>query len=532
MKNIRQKWIFTALYAIGLSSCFNQEQLSEATSTTPGVVEIRTTDWSGNTTPPTAIARRPRIEIAISTPIDMSDQPVMLLSGRLDDALATDLSKAPLRASNSERMISSQIKSRDERVTLIPESALEAGAIYTVVVAGWAKTETGIKFYKDGSPFSLELLVSQDPDAGAEIDDCWPADGRSGVAPNLAFAVVHFDGNINGEQQGVRLEDANGFVLPVAIKNEPCTRIGWKDGVCIVLEPEAPLEANARFHIVIDDSVRDARGAPIVAQPFGFDTASEADRDSPKLLPLPCAIDESDLAIGCALIDDQNVRLRLRANEPVRFQLEDPEDNISLTAPRGDGVITLRDRKPGSLIDMQLTATDEAGNRSIAPLTLRVQTELARLSITEVRADPRGPEPAQEFIELLNYGDDPIDLKGFSVSDASDGRGVVIEQSQFVFPNARVLLVADDFDPEEPRDDAPLPGTYLVRVGKSLTSNGLANSGEDIFLRDPNGRRISAAPSVPQPRAGVCVVRVSERMRDGSEESFAYDPNDQCTPGR
>ncbi len=531
MKNIRQKWIFTAFFAIGLSSCFNQEPVSEALSTTPEVVEIRTTDWSGNATSPDAITRRPFIEIAISTPIDESDQPVMLLSGRLDDALVEDLSKAPLRAGNSERVIRSQIHYRENLITLSPDSALESGAVYTVVVAGWTQAQTGTKFYKDGSPLTLELVVSDDADAGAAIDDCWPADGRTGVAPNLAFAAVHFDGNIQGEQQGVRLEDANGAALPIAIRRESCARVGWEKGVCVVLEPEAPLETNARFRIVVDDTVRDAHGAPINAQSFYFDTATIADRNSPELLPVSCAIDESEVAIGCALIDDHNLQLRLRANEPVRFHLKVSEQNLSLTAPRGDSVIALRDREPDSLIQMQLTATDEAGNRSITPLSLRTQTDLARLSITEVRADPRGPEPEQEFIELLNYGDDPIDLKGFSISDSLDDLGVVIEQSQVVFPNARILLVADDFNAEEPRDDAPLPGTLLVRIGNSLTGSGLANAGEDIFLRDPSGRRVSAAPAVPQPRAGVCIIRVSDQMRDSSEESFDYDPDERCTPG-
>lgn len=531
MKNIRQRWIFTALCTLGLSSCFSQEQLSEAASTTPKVLEVRATDWSGDTTPSNAIARRPFIEIVVSTLIDMSDQPVMLLSGRLDDALVKDLSKAPLRDDNSERVISSQIHYRESLVALMPESALEAGAIYTVAVAGWAKTDTGNKFYKDGSPFSLELIVSQDPDAGARVDDCWPADGRSGVAPNLAFAVVHFDGNIEGEQQGIRLENANGSAIPVAVRKEPCSRVGWNAGVCVVLEPDAPLESHARFRFVVDDSVRDARGAPVDAQSFSFDTASDVDRDSPKLLALPCAIDESELAIGCGLIDDQNVRLRVHANEPVRLQLIGTEQDVSLTAPRGDAVIELRDREPDSLIEMQLTATDEAGNRTIAPLTLRMASELARLSITEVRADPRGPEPDQEFIELLNYGEASIDLKGFSISDSPDDPGIVIEQSQLVFPNARALLVADDFNAEELQDDAPLPGTLLVRVGKSLTRSGLANAGEDIFLRDPTGRRISAAPSVPQPRSGVCIVRVCNQMRTGEQDCFSYDPNDRCTPG-
>jgi hypothetical protein len=131
----------------------------------------------------------------------------------------------------------------------------------------------------------------------------------------------------------------------------------------------------------------------------------------------------------------------------------------------------------------------------------------------------------------MNRGDTPIDLDGFSISDDAFDEGEPIERSAVVHPGARVLLVPDGFDPEEARDDPVPPGAAIVRTGTSLAGSGLSNSGEPLFLRDPAGRRVSAAPAVPRPRAGVCLVRVSEDVRDGSAGSFDYDGEGRCTPG-
>ncbi|MBN1656050.1 MAG: lamin tail domain-containing protein [Deltaproteobacteria bacterium] len=532
MKNPRQKPLFLSILAISLSTCFGQNELSNTAAVTPEVVEIRVTDWSGHITPPHAVSRRPVIEVEFSTAIDPSDQPVFLLSGRLDPQLTADLRTRPLRAENSERVISSEIIDEEILITLIPLQALEASASYTLVVAGWAKTKTGTKLYKDGSGFSIELKVSECADAGARVDASWPADASSGVAPNLAFAALHFDGEIAGERTAISLENMNGDRVPAKIERQACAQIGWNDGVCVVLEPEADLEPNARYNIVIDETLRDARGAPLGAQSFAFDTASEKDLTSPEMLSHACAIDESTTAVGCALIDDRDLWLNLRANEAVRIALRVFERSIAKTAPRGEAIVALEAEEAGSTLPIELTATDEAGNRYVTSISISLETELARLSITEVRADPRGPEPAQEFIELLNYGETPVDLAGFYISDSLDDLGDAVARSEILFPGTRALLVSDDFNPDEPQDEAPPSGAVLVRVGASLTRSGLSNAGEAIFLRDPAGRRVSAAPATPRPRPGVCITRVSENMRDGSPRSFVYDSKQSCSPGR
>jgi hypothetical protein len=72
----------------------------------------------------------------------------------------------------------------------------------------------------------------------------------------------------------------------------------------------------------------------------------------------------------------------------------------------------------------------------------------------------------------------------------------------------------------------------LVRHDGPLTGSGLLNRGEALFLRDAQGRRISAAPARPKTSAGGCLVRVSEALRDGAVGTFVANTDDGCTPGR
>ena len=154
---------------------------------------------------------------------------------------------------------------------------------------------------------------------------------------------------------------------------------------------------------------------------------------------------------------------------------------------------------------------------------------LATLAITEVLADPQGPEPAQEYVEIWNFGPDAIALDGLQLSDDGSLVGQIITSSRSLPSGGYALLVADDYDPEQGLDLAPAPGVPLVRVGKSLAKSGLANRGEPLFLRDASGNRLSASPASKAP-AGICLTRIpGTPPRLGTSEEFTTAP---CSPGQ
>ncbi|MEQ8892543.1 MAG: lamin tail domain-containing protein, partial [Sandaracinaceae bacterium] len=217
------------------------------------------------------------------------------------------------------------------------------------------------------------------------------------------------------------------------------------------------------------------------------------------------------------------------ATEAVRVRVEAAGRRLLAVAPRGDATLRLDGLSPEATVRPRFVLTDYAGATWETQSVLSTTPPLATISIEEVRADPLGPEPRQEYVEVLNWGDETVDLLGFSITDRASSEGDFIPRTARLAPGQRALIVGAAFDPEEGSDPEVPPGTPLIRLEGALGTGGLANRGEPVFLRDPEMRRISAAPGLEPPAPGVCVVRRSEDPRVGAEDAFGSAP---CTPGR
>ena len=159
----------------------------------------------------------------------------------------------------------------------------------------------------------------------------------------------------------------------------------------------------------------------------------------------------------------------------------------------------------------------------------RTTPPLPTWTITEIRSDSVGPEPAQEYVELVNFGGVAMRPAGLTLADAPDRLGDLIESPVTIAPGGRLLVVAQDFDPDRPDDQQPPAGIPIVRVDGPLASGGLSNGGEPLYLRDGDGRRISSAPALPSSGPGSCLRRVSDAPRTGAPGAFTV--SSRCTPG-
>ena len=483
-------------------------------------------DRWGGTWPRTEAPTWPVLVLLANAPLSGTPEPVVLLRGAGDSALLEDLERSPLRADTREREVAIQI-ARDLAWTIVPAERLERGTEYTVAVGAWAEDPHG---RSPEAPFVATFRTGTSARTGAHVTGSWPADGTGGIGTNTAWLAVRFEGVPMGALEGVHLETDTGRVA-ATVEPAACADMGWPGGTCVALRPVRHLAPSALHRLMVAPSVTDASGAPVGPWTARFHTAPEPDRSPPTWIPETCGVDELTLDAGCALPSDSDITLRVHASEPVLFLLRWRGPTKRAIAPRGSAAIALAGLVPDETTAARLFAIDAAGNESAFEMGLTTTPPLAAVSITEVRADPRGPEPRQEYIEVLNSGDSPIDLAGFAISDRADSLGDIIERSTILPPHARALLVADGFDPAHELDDPVPPGTMLVHVGTSLASGGLSNAGESVYLRDTEARRLSAAPSDPTPRAGVCLVRVSTDGRTGATEAFAYDAEAGCTPG-
>jgi hypothetical protein len=257
-----------------------------------------------------------------------------------------------------------------------------------------------------------------------------------------------------------------------------------------------------------------------------FLTAAEPDDDAPALAPLECFPDELDQDGVCVRVGDRDLAVRARLLEPVRAVLFVDRRAAAALGPRGEVELVLGHDRAGEELGLAFVLEDLAGNVLELPMRLSAPGPLPRLAITEVRADPRGPEPAQEYVELLNEGEVPLELGDFWFADDLGREGDRLP-SAWVPPRARVLVVADAFDPDEPTDAPTVPaGLPLVRIGTSLGDGGLSSAGEPLVLRwrDESGlwHRVSELPAMRSPEPGACLAR--------SGTDFVFDRT-ACSPG-
>ncbi len=497
----------------------------------PSTVSLSIEAYDGAPVDALDAPRRPRLRIV---GLAASDEPlVWLFAGPLDPALEDDLLRAPLLADSRARIVPCEQAQRDGVMELLPLEPLEPGEEHVLAVAAWALPDVEPDAR---APQVLEIRTSSGPESGARAIAAWPPDGAVGVGTDVPSVWLAFDGEVRGGDEGVWIEGPDGQAVESEVHVGACDEAqrGFSPNAvaCVRLSPTAWLAPLAPHRIVVGRAALDARGGPVGPFTAMFRTAAGPDAVAPLPVVRACAIDEQPFELGCALISDRSIVLRIAASEPFELTLQSDAMTRTALAPAAELELHVDGLEPGEERTFELALRDSTGNVLNHTVVLRTHSDLASLSITEVRADPLGPEPYQELVELWNFGDAPIELQGMTLSDEASDLGTAVMPAARIDPGVRILLVPDAFDITDTHDVPVPPGTPLVRLGRALGSSGLANRGEALFLRDARGLRLSAAPASPSPMPGVCLQRVGEDARDGSPAAFALDPEQRCTPGR
>ncbi|MCP4600615.1 MAG: lamin tail domain-containing protein [Proteobacteria bacterium] len=156
------------------------------------------------------------------------------------------------------------------------------------------------------------------------------------------------------------------------------------------------------------------------------------------------------------------------------------------------------------------------------------------IAITEVLADPFGPEPSQEFIEIANFGAVEVDISGWMIDDGGDTNGDLIPIGTILGPGEVAILVSSAYVRDEGQDPSPESETLIVSLETSICSNGLKNSdAESIELYDAAGVLVSQYKGqAGAPVEGSGSIRLSAELPDSDLLAFELDPNGTSTPGQ
>lgn len=277
------------------------------------------------------------------------------------------------------------------------------------------------------------------------------------------------------------------------------------------------------------------------------DTDSDADGDGPPatdsddeippaLAGLSCGPGEVTSGVFCLAVGPISASLRFATDEPAAIALEIAEEGAAFAVLSDDwslehhlGVTGL---EPGVAIDLTVTFADVNDNAGTEVVQVTAPGG-DPVAVTEVLADPLGPEPAQEFVEIANVGAVEIDLSGWMIDDNGDFDGDLIAEGTILLPGQVALLVSPDYDPGSAEDPAPNPAALIVNLDSSIGSAGLKNSeAETVELYDGFGNLVSCyLGQAGDPKEGRSAERVAAELPDGDARAWQLEPGGGSTPG-
>ncbi|MBL9106880.1 MAG: hypothetical protein JNL82_38585 [Myxococcales bacterium] len=369
------------------------------------------------------------------------------------------------------------------RLRVTPARALTAHARHSLVV--FARDRSGAALVgPDDAPaaWRRDLVTAGEGSSGPEPALVSPPPDAGAVPPNLAHVDTAFARPVAAEpSSALRLVAGDHEAALV----DPTACPAWVPGLCLRWRADPPLRPATTYELA-GGSLRDLLGQAAVpgAAAMRFTTAAVADTAAPD--------PRADLAIrGPCLYAD------LVAAEPLALELRVGQAR-DLAVTGGGAVslgVRLADVAEGDEIPGTLIATDLAGNAATLDFTARAGPDAPGsrppLGLAEILADPLGPEPRQEFVELADprgagqpaaWSDLYLaDRPWSAVQAAADPPGDPLP-AFMIAPGARVLVVAAGYDLDHGDDPPPAPGTALLRVDASIGDGGLKNAGEPLTL--------------------------------------------------
>ncbi len=259
------------------------------------------------------------------------------------------------------------------------------------------------------------------------------------------------------------------------------------------------------------------------------------DTEPPAVLALACSPGERTVDLVCVAEGPVSASLRLATDEPATVTVGPPEPSLPSEVLSGPWAVehhAVVAGLPAGGATVELSIEDVNGNATTRAVELAPVPGPA-VAVTEVYADPAGPEPAQEFVEIANLGDEAIDVSGWMVDDEGDANGDPLPDGTLLGPRQVALLVAPDFDPLCADDPAPAPGALIVYLPSSIGSSGLKNTeAESVELYDGTGALVSRyAGEAGKPAAGVSAERIRADIPEGNPWAWRKSAPGGSTPG-
>lgn len=425
-------------------------------------------------------AAPPVLRLHVHVPPEPADlDRVRLFEGELTDGQLHYAGEAVLSSSLSGRLVPTTTWFADDGLVVAPSRTLREGAKYTLM----------------RGEERLAVLTVSDTDTLPTFALAWPPEGASSTGwlgvwchPQLRFDV----------EIPVFLEPSSmtGVLRSGIAPGEPSRR-------CVHFEPASlpGAEAQASLAPPVVTSADGSRTFRLEPTPL-HRTSIDAGSSQPK----PCPNDAVPFGPGCAWIEDDRILLEPHAADLLWSVQSAASAGVDQVFASDGHARYLWPLSPDSTLLLAVTALDRSGGLRSWPIVVRTAPPMAHLVIDEVLANPVGPEPEQEWVEIVNDGLAPAELEGVRLADVG---GEAVLPAVTLHPGRRALLVTETYDASGKYDPAPTEGALIVRL-KSLGKDGLSNAGEPLELLSPDGKVLSRFPA-RKTKAGRSIYRAHPR---------------------
>lgn len=412
------------------------------------------------------------VHIHVRGPVDL--RTLGLFQGELSSYALGRIKSGEVPATLVERQVAAVGFRSTDDVVLAPSRPLELGEEYSLASA------QGL--------ISAFQVVKQS--TGARLERVWPPPDGAG----------HF----------VYCSAEPSSPAPDTLELEP-------GNIAVAVSPGVDASGTLAERCISFDAGPELDPSAVVVPPVSYgglalDPMPISAPDAAAAAAVSCANSELALGFGCATADDDRLLVRT-PKAPLLWRVTTRAGGeVQLTS--SEAPLLIRGLSPSASEPVAGEAYDALGNVESFSIVANTLPARDHLVLSEVLANPLGPEPASEWVEVVNDGSSALSLAGFVFEDSKIA--VPLPAAELV-PGEYALLVRDDFTPGG-SDVAPLAGTQLVRLPE-LGSGGLSNSGEAVFLATSAGVVISSFPPLA-PRAGDSAARAYPWSPDGAASSF------------
>ncbi len=389
---------------------------------------------------------------------------------------------------------------------LLPASAWTEGS--DVVVAAHALLESDAR-YAIAVPDHLSVLEIRSRDAAFDptLPRVWPPHEALALEPTLIFC---------GEAD-LAVDSAAVALAPGGQRAtlEAGAASGGAGKRCVRVQATDPVEMGT---MLIPPSSVTSDGVEIGLEPTPL---IMGDASIAPASPLLCEPFEAPFGDGCVrLLDDRAI---VRTPAAPRLWVVGGAGVDLVVATEAGEPFAIHPLPVEAEVALAVTSFDATGNEQTSTFAGHTSPPAPHLVLNEALANAVGPEPASEWLEIVNDGAFALSLAGYVVADLG---GEVELPDVTLGPAVFALLVGDDWTGDGLDDVAPPPGTLIVRVPR-IGRSGISNGGEPLRLRDPTGEIVSTIPSIASPDPGMSTARREPWLADAPSSFFSAAP----TPG-